>query len=357
MKFKSHKYLTLLIVVLLLFTGCTAAPNPTATPTPTAAPSNLKISDDAFMLDTYITITLYGTEDTSYFKEIFDTIDKLEKELSVHISTSELSLIKENAGIKPKKVSEDTFEIFEKAIIYSELSGGLFDITAGPLIDLWSIGTDKQRVPSQEEIDATIPLIDYRKIVLNKDESTVFLKDKNMYADLGAIAKGFIADKTAEKILSLGINSAIVNLGGNVLLVGSKPDGSLFNVGIQDPDETRGGYLGILAAKNLSVVTSGDYERYFIQDGIKYHHILDPNTGYPTNNNIKSVSIITDTSIDGDALSTTVLLLGYEKGLALINSLDNVEAIFITKENEIFLTDGVKDSFKLTSEFYKIMSN
>jgi thiamine biosynthesis lipoprotein len=334
----------LILVLALQLWGCTS--------TNSGENNDLKVSKNEFMLDTMITITLYGTKDNSSIDELFKVISELEKKLSIHAIGSELDLIRKNAGIVPVKVSEDTLAVFEKSIEYSKLSGGLFDITSAPLISLWAIGTDEQHIPSDDEINSSLELIDYGKIVINHEESTIFIQDKNMYANLGAIAKGYIADQVAEKARELELESAILNLGGNVLLIGSKPDGNDFKVGIQDPDVTRGGYMGIVEGSNLSIVTSGDYERYFIENGVKYHHILNPNTGYPAENNIKSVSIITNNSFDGDALSTSVLLMGLEKGIEFIERTENTEAIFITKDNEIILTDGIKDSFQLTSDHY-----
>lgn len=349
MKAKTNKLIILFLSIALSLSGCAKSNTPTVDP-------NSKISHSEFMLNTYITITLYGTNDSSLFEEIFNTISELENILSVHIEGSDLDLMKDNAGLKAVKVSEDTFSILEKSIKYSELSEGLFDITAGPLISLWAIGTENQKVPAEEEIKIMLDLIDYRKINLNPSNMTAYLPAKNMSVNLGAIAKGYIADKAAEKIIELGVESAILNLGGNVILLGTRPDGSDFRVGIQHPDEPRGKELGIITGSNLSIVSSGDYERYFIENNIKYHHILNPFTGYPADTSIKSVSIITDNSFDGDALSTTVLLFGLDKGIKLIESLENTEAIFVSKNNEIYITDGIKDSFELTSETYKIIN-
>lgn len=339
------KLLRITSTLILTFTLCGCTIN-------NSGNNDLKVSKSEFMLDTVITLTIYGTDDDSSIDEIFNTISELEGKLSIHEEGSELALIRENAGINPVSVSKDTLAIFEKSVEYSNLSGGLFDITAGPLISLWAIGTEDQRVPSLEEIESALELIDYEKISINHEESTVYIENKGMYANLGAIAKGYIADKAAEKAKELGIDSAILNLGGNVLLIGSKPDGSNFKVGIQDPDESTGGYMGIVEGSNLSIVTSGDYERYFIENGVKYHHILNPYSGYPVDSDIKSVSIITENSFDGDALSTTVLLMGLEKGLEFIEATEKTDAIFITKDNEIILTDGAKEIFQLTSEQY-----
>jgi thiamine biosynthesis lipoprotein len=317
--------------------------------------NNTKISSSEFLLNTHVTITLYGTEDETLFSEIFGEIERLEKLLSVHIEGSDLDLIKENAGIKPVKVSEDTIKIMEKSIKYSKLTNGLFDITSGPLIDLWGIGTESERIPSLEEINSAVKLIDYEKIKIDKENTTVFLEEKGMIANLGAIAKGYIADKIEEKLQDLGVKSAIINLGGNVQLIGGKPDGTLFRIGIQDPDETRGGNIGVYTGKDVTIVSSGDYERFFIKDGVRYHHILNPKTGYPVETEIKSVSIITDESFEADALSTSVLLSGWEKGIEMVENLENVEAIFINKNHEVYVTNGLNNSFEFNSDNYKLL--
>ncbi|MDP3387152.1 MAG: FAD:protein FMN transferase [Eubacteriales bacterium] len=352
MKKNIFKYVIFVILMAIILSGCSIKSNGT---TVNQANSDLKVSKNAFLLNTFNTITLFGTDDGSYFEAIYDEVSRLENKLSVHIEGSEVALINNYAGIQPVKVSLETIEVIEKSIEYAELSDGLFDITIGPLVNLWGIGTDSPRLPQPSEIESALDLIDYRNIVMDKANSTVYLTDKNMSIDLGAIAKGYIADKAAEKMIELGLKSAIINFGGNVVLLGEKPDGSAFQVGIQEPDESRGGIVGTVTAKDISLVTSGDYERYFVQDDVRYHHILDPYTGYPTDNNIKAVAIIATRSFDADALSTTVLLLGLDEGMALIESLDGVEAVFITKEHEIYMSDGVKDSFKLTSAEYTVV--
>jgi thiamine biosynthesis lipoprotein len=168
------------------------------------------------------------------------------------------------------------------------------------------------------------------------------LKDAGMAADLGAIAKGAITDKVKEFLIKKGVTSAIINAGGNVLTIGTKPDGTPFSVGIQTPEDLRGAYLFALDISDRAVVSSGDYERYFEVDGVRYHHILDPFTGYPADTNISQVSIIADNGINADALSTTVLLLGVSNGLALIDSITDVEAVFVTKDKKIYITPALR---------------
>lgn len=337
----------LLLTLVFTFTGCKDEESEIV--------NNTKISSSEFLLDTHVTITLYGTEDESIFPEIFEEIQRLENILSVYVEGSDLDLLKDNAGLEPVKVSEDTIKVIEKSIKYSELTNGLFDITSGPLIDLWGIGTESEKIPSQEEIDEAIELIDYTKIKINKDENTVFLEDKGMIANLGAIAKGYIADRVEEKLYDLGVDSAIINLGGNVQLIGDKPDGSLFRIGIQDPDETRGGNIGVYTGKDVTIVSSGDYERFFIKDGVKYHHILNPKTGYPVDTEIKSVSIITEESFEADALSTSILLSGWDRGIEMVENIEDVEAIFINKDHQVYITNGLKEDFNFDSDNYELL--
>src|SRR6056297_1321368 len=344
---KTTIIILLLLSLIFVITGCKDEESEVV--------KNTKISSREFLLDTHVTITLYGIEDESLFPEIFSEIERLENILSVHIEGSDLDLLKDNAGIKPIQVSEDTIKVIEKSIKYSKLTNGLFDITSGPLIDLWGIGTGSEKIPSPDEIDEAIDLIDYTKIQIDKDNNTVFLEDKGMIANLGAIAKGYIADQVEDKLYELDVDSAIINLGGNVQLIGDKPDGSLFRIGIQDPDETRGGNIGIYTGKDVTIVSSGDYERYFIEDGIRYHHILNPKTGYPADTEIKSVSIITEESFEADALSTSVLLSGWDKGIKMVENLKDVEAIFINKNHQVYVNYGLKENFNFKSDNYELL--
>jgi thiamine biosynthesis lipoprotein len=175
-----------------------------------------------------------------------------------------------------------------------------------------------------------------------------------MKVDLGAIAKGYAADEVARILKENGVKHAIINLGGNVMTIGGNPNGKPWRIGIQDPYNPRGEYLGILPIKDKTVVTSGTYERYFIENGKRYHHILDPDTGYPTDNKLDSVSIITDKSIDGDGLSTSTLLLGLDEGMKLIEKLENVEAIFVTSDKQVYVSSGLKKDFTLTNPAFKL---
>lgn len=340
--------LGLILLAVFGFIGC-AQEEPTST---VETPSKLAyIEDHAFQLDTIITIKLYGEEDFGLMEDSFSRIDELEKTLSVHLEDSDLAKVRDEAGISAVKVQAETIEVMEAALSYAELSQGRFDPTAGPLIDLWSIDPPEGHVATEEELAEIQPLIDYQKVVVDGEAGTIHLQDEKMIANLGAIAKGYIADKVKEQLVESGVSSGIINLGGNVLLIGGKPDGTDFRIGVQDPDSLRGEYLGIVSLKDESIVTSGDYERFFEVDGKKYHHILDPFTGFPSENSLRSVTIISPKSMDGDALSTSCFLLGVEDGVKLIRSLPQIDAIFVTKDDQmIFSSQELLDRYQSTNE-------
>ncbi|MBO7093867.1 MAG: FAD:protein FMN transferase, partial [Spirochaetia bacterium] len=207
---------------------------------------------------------------------------------------------------------------------------------------------DHAAVPSMDKLERAVGLVDYRKVVLDSDKSSVFLPEKELAVDLGGIAKGYIADRVKDFLVSSGAGAGIIDLGGNILVFGKKPDGSDFRIGIQDPFGGRGSAIGVVTMAEGSVVTSGIYERFFEQDGKRYHHIFDVRTGFPVENNLSGVTIVTMESAAGDALSTAVFALGLEKGMALVEKTDGAEAICITKDKEVYISSGLKDSFTLT---------
>ena len=305
-------------------------------------------------MGTVVKITLYDSNDSAILDKAFDRVAEIESLVSINEAGTELDKVNDFAGISPVEVTSTTYEIVEKGLEYSKLSNGDFDITIGPLVKLWNIGLDDAKVPTQEEIDSVLPLIDYNLLELNEENHTIFLKNKGMMIDLGSIAKGYAADEISRILTENNVNSAIIDLGGNIYAHGIKPSGQDWNIGIQNPFSTRGDIIGVLKVKNKTVVTSGIYERYIEKDGVKYHHLLNPNTGYPFENNIAGVSIITDKSIDADALSTTVFAKGLEEGLKFVETLPNVDAIFITKDNKVYITNGIRDSFTLENEDFTL---
>ena len=309
-----------------------------------------------FFLNSILTLDIYdtGLDNAKINQEVEDRVRELENKMSTKIATSEVSKINDNAGIDKVKVSDDTFTVIKEALKYGKISKGKFDITVGNLVDLWGIGTENEKVPSKEEIQKALATVDYNKVEIDDNNNTVFLKDKGMKIDLGAIAKGYVADDIVKILEKDGVKSAIINLGGNVYVYGNK-GGKNFKIGIRNPlSPDPNDYLGIYQSQNESVVTSGVYERFFEKDGKRYHHILSTSDGYPIDNNLISTSIITKSSMDADALSTTTFALGLEEGLKLIENTKNTEAMFITADKKIYMTSGLKEKFELKNSDFTI---
>ena len=343
------------------------------------AASNQGISKTGFFLDTVCSITIYGLADEDgkladmtddelekecYFiiTDAFKLCSQYENMLSKTIETSDIARIN-NAGGKAVTVSDETIEVLKKGLDYGRMSGGAFDITIGKATDLWDFhdstetGHEGGIVPSENDLKEAISHVNYENIKI--EGNRVSLTDPETEINLGGIAKGYIADKAAEYLEERGVVSAIVDLGGNIVALGGKtpqlvvPAGddtgenaqAEFKVGIKDPTADDGSLLGIVTCKNKTVVTSGTYERYFEQDGVKYHHILDVNTGYPVDTDVLSVTIIADRgySADCDGLSTTCLALGMDKGMELVKSLEGFEAVFVDKDENVEISsDNIK---------------
>ncbi|HAZ0833583.1 TPA: FAD:protein FMN transferase [Enterococcus faecium] len=349
-------------ISFMVLTGCSNSANKTTTES-SAATKILKdpYSDEQFLLGTYVRIRVYDEGKESALKPAFDRVKELGDKITINQKGSEIDEVNEQAGIKPVKVSDDVYTLVKRAYEYSQDSQGGFDMAIGAITQLWRIGFDDARKPSQEEIDQALKLVDYHKIELNDKEKTVYLKEKGMIIDLGAIAKGYITDEVVKVLKKQGVTTAIVDLGGNVYVLGHSPRGEKqdWTVGIQDPNMARGSVLGSIKERNKTLVTSGIYERYLEVDGKKYHHLFDPKTGYPFDNDIASVTIITDKSIDGDGLSTAVFSMGVKKGLEYVESeLNNgTEAIFVTKDDKVYVTDPIKDTFKLSEDSHYTMGD
>lgn len=314
------------------------------------------LSKTEYFMGTVVTVTLYDNKDEKIINKAFEEVKKIEQLVSINMDGTELDEVNNNAGIKAVKVSDDTYNIIKKGLEYSNLTDGSFDITIGPIVKLWSIGLPEAKVPTSNEINDKLQYINYKDVELNDSEKTVFLKKPGMIIDLGAIAKGYTADVIANILKEEGVNKAIIDLGGNIYALGEKSENTPWKIGIQNPDQSRGEIIGSITVQNKSIVTSGIYERFIEENGKKYHHILSPKTGYPYDNDIAGVTIISDKSIDGDALSTSVFSMGVQKGLEFVNSQPNIEAIFITKNQEVYLTKGAHELFKLTNEDFKIMN-
>jgi len=302
-------------------------------------------------LGTVCVITLYENGKSKIYDEVFSKIHKIENLMSVNIAASDISKINEKAGIEKVQVDKQTFLVIERAVFFANLSGGAFDPTVGPLVSLWGIGY-KARVPSQDEIDEILPLINWRNIELDAENQSVFLAQRGMALDLGAIAKGYAADAAAETIENAGIKRALIDLGGNIVAIGTNRENKPWRVGIQDPSGDRGESIGYVQVTDKTIVTSGVYERYFTANGKHYHHIFSPETGYPAQTGLLSVTVITDISMDADALSTALFVLGYEDACLLLESMPKMEAVFVFEDKSIITTKGV--NFTLLDETFSI---
>lgn len=315
---KKLRVLCAFLMYSILLCGCTTA-------------NKDPISKTGIYFDTVISIKIYDSQDTELLDQCFAFCEEFEYTVSRTIETSDISKINNSKGT-PVTVSDTTIELLEKGIYYSELTNGAFDITIAPLSELWDFKNNPGEVPSNEDIQNALTHVGYENILI--EGNTVTLLDPDMAIDLGGIAKGYMADQLKEYLVSQGVESALIDLGGNLLAVGSKPDGSNYTIGIKKPFK-EGEMISTESIHDLSVVTSGCYERYFKVDDKMYHHILDTTTGYPVDNELYGVTIFSEKSVDGDALSTSCFALGLEDGIKLIESLDGVDALFVTSEYEL----------------------
>lgn len=298
------------------------------------------IQKTEFALDTFVSVTLYDSDDENILEEALGLCLKYERIFSATLENSELYRLnhrKENRV----EVSAELAEVIAKGLAYGKLSEGAFDISIEPVKALWDFKSMEPVLPHEESIAAELLKVDYRNIEL--EGNTVIFKNAETRIDLGAVAKGYIADKIKEYLVEKGIKSAIINLGGNVLCIGKKPDGLAFAIGLQMPFADRNETIARLSIEGFSVVSSGVYERHFNIGGEEYHHILDPKTGYPCKTGLIGVSIVCPSSADADALSTTCFALGAEKGMALVNSIPDTYAYFILEDYHILYSEGAKD--------------
>lgn len=319
-----------------------------------------KYDETQLKMDTVMTITAYGSGAEAAVKDAFKRIDEIEQSCSLQVSTSDVNRINNAAGSSFVPVGPDVLKIIKKALEYSKMSGGAFDITVGPITSLWKLGTNEARVPSPEEIKAKLPLVGYEKIKLDDKNNSVMLEKPGMIIDLGGIAKGYAASQAVDILKSHGIKKAIVNLGGSsVYVIGSKDNNLPWSIGLQHPRLAQGaGFLGIIKESDKAISTSGDYERYIIKDGKRYHHIIDPKTGYPAESGVIADTVVLDSSINNnpmnaDGLSTIVFILGPEKGMQFIKNIQGAECIIVTSDKKLLVSPGLKGKIDSISEDFK----
>ena len=351
---------TVLVCPMLLFTGCE-----NITDADTSITGNEPISISSIKLNTAVQITIYDSQDKALLDDCLALCDKYELVFSRTNEKSELYKLNHRKDTSDKDpnadgqttpypvsgtadtwhISEDLASLLSQGLSITRESDGAFDIAIAPLTSLWDFTAEDPKVPDDAAIQKALPLCSSDGVTIDGQDIT--LPSDDIQFDVGAIAKGYIADRMKDLLVKKGVKSAIINLGGNVLCIGSKPDGTPFKIGIQKPFADRNETEAVMDIAGKSVVSSGIYERCFKQGGKLYHHILNPQTGYPYDNGLISVTIISDQSVNGDALSTTCFALGLKDGLKFAEK-KGVQAVFITEDYELHYTDGFQDEINVT---------
>ena len=300
-----------------------------------------------FLMNTTVEQKICSVSPEIIYLASLEMLKDLENMMSFYRELSEISLINKSAGVKPVKISSRLMFILEQSKMYMVQSEGAFNILLAPLIQLWRKSGLENMLPSQEDIQKAQKLCKPENLILDKNEQTAFLKMNGCKIDLGGIGKGYAADACCDIYSEMGAASAFVNLGGNVKTLGVRPDNKEWIVGLQHPDKPRGNCYGAVMCFNQSVVTSGAYERFQEINGTKYHHIIDGKTGYPSQSDLKSVTVISKSSIQADAISTAAFVLGLNRGIDLVYKSKCLGAVFLTKTDQIYLTKGIKQHIKL----------
>lgn len=317
------KYLTVLVAAAIVLPAASCA----------FREKTVKRSD--FALNTLINITVTGKSADSAADAALAEIKRIDALMNTHSSKSALYALNCASAGERVRVSAEIFKLIKTSAQISEKTGGAFDITLKPVADLWAIGTENPRVPQSGEILGALEKTGYENMILNEEDCTVEFKKDGMQIDLGGIAKGYAANRAAEILKNAGIKSALLDLGGNVYAVGQRSDGQRWRVGLQTPWKTRGEYFKTVSVSDTSVVTSGAYERYFEDNSEIYHHILNPENGYPSKSGIQSATVICTDSALADALSTAVFVSGSEGARRIAENFDNVKIILYTDDGEI----------------------
>lgn len=336
------------LLLIISVCGCSHQPSDSQ-----AGKSEEFIRSTNFLLNTVVTITIYDSEDEALLTGCMDLCKKYENIFSRTSAASELyqlnhrALPQDEGTSNTYTVSQELADLLSIGLDYSRKSNGVFDIAIAPLTELWDFSSESPKVPDDAAIHEALTKCGLQGVSVNGQKVT--LESPETAFDLGGIAKGYIADRIKDYLLSQGVKSATISLGGNIVCIGSKPDGTPFKIGIQKPFADRNETAAAVEIEDKSVVSSGIYERFFEEDGILYHHILNPADGYPYQNDLIAVTIISDKSVDGDALSTTCFALGYEKGLEYIQTLPDVQAIFITEDYKLHYTSDFTQYVRLVN--------
>lgn len=306
-----------------------------------AADKETEASKDLFAMDTYMTLTAYGEHAQEAVDKAAERVEALDALLSTGNENSEIYQLNQNGEAT---LSEEGGYLVERALELYKKTEGAFDIAIYPVMQAWGFPTQDYHVPDDDTLKEKLALADASKVNYDKDTRKIFFDQDGMEIDLGGIAKGYTSSQIMQIYQDCGVTSGLVNLGGNVQALGCKTDGSKWRVAIQSPDDTEE-YLGILEIEDQAVITSGGYERYFEEDGVTYHHIIDPAIGYPADSGLISVTIVSDDGTLADGLSTSLFIMGEEKAAQFWReNSDEFEAIMETSDGELYVTEGIADS-------------
>ncbi|WP_458408075.1 FAD:protein FMN transferase [Anaerotignum sp.] len=296
-----------------------------------------------FAMDTIMTFTVIHEDGDEIIIDAEQEIRRLENLLSVTVENSDISRLNAAAGKEALDMHVDTQVLLQAGKTLGEKTNGMFDIAISPIVKAWGFTEEEHHVPTQAELDALLPLSDPADVILK--EGTAYLQKEGMAVDLGGIAKGYASDKVAELLKEKGVESAIFSLGGNVYGIGTKPDGEKWEVALANPLDAND-YCGLISIENQATVTSGGYQRYFEENGKKYHHIIDPATGYPAESGLLQVTIISESGMEADVYSTALYVMGLEKALEFWKANGGFEAIFVTEAGEVIATEGADACFE-----------
>ena len=324
-------FISAMLSALLFLTGCSAESSPEP------------VQGTFFAMDTMMDFTIYG--ESGLINQSESLIASLESLVSVTDADSELYAINQTGS---GMLTEEASSLMKQALEICRRTDGALDLSIYPIVRAWGFTTGSYQVPDEAEIQALLPLVDYRKIQYDAATGTVTLPE-GMEIDLGSVAKGYAGQLAAQMLREHGVQSALLNLGGNVQTVGAKPDGSPWQIGIKDPQGEDA--MMVLSVEDQAVVTSGGYERYFEQDGQTYWHIMDPSTGHPADSGLISVTIVGDEGVVCDGLSTALFVMGLEKAADLWAQSGDFEAVFVTAFGEVYITEGLRDHFALTERY------
>jgi len=296
-------------------------------------------------LGTINNISCFGKKGEEALNVAYKRVLEIDNRMSAFKNDSDVMKINKSAGIEAQKINVDTFNLLKRSLDFSKCSEGAFDITIRPLTSLWGFSKKLNYIPKKEEIEKALPLVNYQDLILDDEESTAFLKKVGQAIDLGGIAKGYAADEVKRIFLQYKIKDAIINLGGNIVVLGHNERGEPWKIGIQNPFSITGNYIGTIKTTNKTIVTSGSNEQFFIKDGVRYHHILDPHSGYPVNKELLSVTVVCESSIDADAVTTALFVSDMDQAIPMLKSI-NAEGIFVMQNQQVYVTEGLQKKFE-----------